>query len=161
MRASQLGAPLGQSLLGRTVCIVGLGHVGSALARRLQPFGVVLSGVGRRLDSSHVAHLSLTHYYQVNALHAALAAADVVVLCLPVTAETRGLLDAAALRAMKPRAYLVNVARGALVDYTALRRPSPAATWRARDWTCSGRSRSRRTTRYSPTTSSPHHTSGA
>ena len=83
VRASQLGTPLGQSLLGRTVCLVGLGHVGSALARRLQPFGVVLSGVGRRLDSSHVAHLGLTHYYQVNALHAALAAADVVVLVCP------------------------------------------------------------------------------
>lgn len=121
VRGGLLGAPLGQSLLGRTVCLVGLGHVGGALARRLRPFGVALIGVGRRPSDAHVAHLGLTRYYPVGALHAALAAADVVVLCLPVTVETRGLIDAAALAAMKPRAYLVNVARGPLVEYAALR----------------------------------------
>jgi phosphoglycerate dehydrogenase-like enzyme len=121
VRAGLLGAPLGRSLLGRTICLVGLGHVGSALARRLQPFGVALSGVGRRPDDSHVAHLGLTRYHPMDALHAALAAADVVVLCLPVTPETRGLIDAAALAALQPSAYLVNVARGPLVDYAALR----------------------------------------
>ncbi len=121
VRAGVLGVPLGQALLGRTICLVGLGHVGSALAKRLQPFGVTLCGVGRRPDGSPVAHLGLARYYPIGALHAALADADVVALCLPVTAETRGLFDAAAFAAMKPGAYLVNVARGPLVDYAALR----------------------------------------
>jgi phosphoglycerate dehydrogenase-like enzyme len=121
VRTGWLGAPLGQSLLGSTVCLLGLGNVGSALARRLRPFGAELIGVGRRPDGDHVAHLGLARYYAIGALHAALAAADVVVLCLPVTAETRELIDAAALGAMRPSAYLVNVARGPLVEYAALR----------------------------------------
>jgi phosphoglycerate dehydrogenase-like enzyme len=50
VRAGLLGAPLGLSLLGRSVCLVGLGHVGRALARRLQPFGVRLAATSQ--DSS-------------------------------------------------------------------------------------------------------------
>ena len=121
VREGVLGAPLGDSLAGRTVCLVGLGQVGGALARRLQPFEARLLGVGRRPRGDHVAGLGLARYYPAGDLHAALAAADVVVLCLPVTEETRGLLDAAALARLRPSAYLVNVARGPLVDYAALR----------------------------------------
>ncbi len=126
IRRGVLGAPLGLALEGRTVCLVGLGGVGRALARRLQPFGVRLLGVGRRAlpaaerEALCVA-LGLAHYYPVAALHTALAEADIVVLCVPLTDETRGLIDAAALACMRPSAYLINVARGPLIDYTALR----------------------------------------
>ncbi len=121
VRAGLLGEPMGQSLAGRTVCLVGVGGVGGALGRRLQPFGVELIGVGRRPAGPHLAELGLARYYQLGELHAALAAADVVVLCLPLVPETRGLIDAAALACLKPTAYLVNVARGPLIDYDALR----------------------------------------
>jgi phosphoglycerate dehydrogenase-like enzyme len=121
VRAGELGVPLGRSLAGSTVCLVGVGGVGSALARRLQPFGAEVIGVGRRPADTHLAALDLARYYQLRDLAAALARADVVVLCLPVAPETRGLIDAAALARLKPSAYLVNVARGPLIDYPALR----------------------------------------
>jgi phosphoglycerate dehydrogenase-like enzyme len=121
VRAGVLGAPLGRSLAGSTVCLVGVGGVGSALARRLQPFGVDVVGVGRRPAGAHLAELGLSRYYRLGELPEALALADVVVLCVPVAPETRGLIDAAALACLKPSAYLVNVARGPLIDYQALR----------------------------------------
>jgi phosphoglycerate dehydrogenase-like enzyme len=58
--------------------------------------------------------------YAVSALPRALSEADFVVVLLPLTDETRGIIGAAALGAMKPTAWLINIARGAVVDETAL-----------------------------------------
>jgi phosphoglycerate dehydrogenase-like enzyme len=119
VRAGVLGAPLGVALTGRTVCIVGLGAVGRALAVRLAPFGVRLIGVTRRPDPSRTAAAGLAACYGFDERLNAFAAADVLVLCLPVTMETRGMIDAAAFAALPDAACLVNVARGGLVDYAA------------------------------------------
>jgi len=62
----------------------------------------------------------VSRVYRVAALHRALAAADFVVLVVPLTPETRGLIDARALAAMKSSAWLLNIGRGALVDEAAL-----------------------------------------
>jgi phosphoglycerate dehydrogenase-like enzyme len=106
-------------LTGRTVCIVGLGAVGRALAARLAPFGVRLIGVTRRPDQRSAADAGLVACYGFDERMTAFAAADVLVLCLPVTAETRGMIDAAAFSALPDDACLVNVARGGLVEYAA------------------------------------------
>jgi phosphoglycerate dehydrogenase-like enzyme len=119
VRAGVLGAPLGTALTGRTVCIVGLGAVGRALAARLAPFGVRLIGVTRRPDQRRAADAGLVACYGFDERMTAFAAADVLVLCLPVTAETRGMIDAAAFSALPDDACLVNVARGGLVEYAA------------------------------------------
>ncbi len=119
VRAGVLGAPLGTALTGRTVCIVGLGAVGRALAARLAPFGVRLIGVTRRPDQRRTADAGLAACHGFDDRMTAFAAADVLVLCLPVTADTRGLIDAAAFSALPDGACLVNVARGGLVEYTA------------------------------------------
>src|SRR4051794_2526742 len=96
---------LGLELHGATLLIVGAGRIGQAVAHRAEAFGMRIRTAGRGDD-----------------LHALLAEADVVSLHVPLTPSTRHLIDAAALEAMKPSAILVNTARGAVVDQTALRR---------------------------------------
>lgn len=99
------------ALADRRVLIVGYGAVGEAVERRLLPFEVEVVRVARRArDGVH----------PITELPALLPDADVVVLVLPLTDETRGLVDAGFLAAMKDGALLVNVARGAVVDTAAV-----------------------------------------
>jgi glyoxylate/hydroxypyruvate reductase A len=103
-------------LLGKTMTIVGLGDIGRAVARGARALGMRVVGVsrsGRRVREADRVH-------RIGALRTALASADFVVLVLPLTEATRGLIDARALAAMRDSAWLVNVGRGALVDETAL-----------------------------------------
>jgi phosphoglycerate dehydrogenase-like enzyme len=104
-------------LFGKTALILGVGAVGGNLARMCKlGFQMHVLGTARtRRDNPHV-----DRYIEPPDLHAALGAADFVALCLAQTAETTGIIDAPALAAMKPSAYLVNVARGGLVDEVAL-----------------------------------------
>lgn len=99
-----------------TVVLVGLGGIGTAVARRLLPFGTRVVAVRRTGASSDIEGVEV-----VTDLHAAVAEADHLVLACPLTEATRGLVDASVLAAMKPGLHLVNVARGAIVDDEALR----------------------------------------
>ncbi len=94
---------LGESLDGKLVGVVGPGRIGRETARLVEAFGAWTRFAGRR-----------------DPLHELLADADVVSLHCPLTAETRHLIDADALRAMKASAVLVNTARGPIVDERAL-----------------------------------------
>ena len=94
---------LGASLQGKTLGIVGMGRIGSAVATRARAFGMEVVGV-RRGDW----------------LGELLAMGDIVSLHVPLSRETHHMIDAAALAKMKPGAYLINTARGALVDENAL-----------------------------------------
>ncbi|MBO0879820.1 MAG: NAD(P)-binding domain-containing protein, partial [Mycobacterium sp.] len=96
------------------VTIVGTGPIGRAIARLLAAAGMNVRGVGRtaRTDPDFGAI--------TNDLYAAVADADYVVLAAPLTAQTRGIMDADALAAMPPRARLINVGRGELVVTDAL-----------------------------------------
>ena len=104
-------------LVGHTLLIIGLGAIGERLARLAKAFGMTVIGVKR--DAA-------THQGQADEVHtpaelsSLLARADFVALCCPLTADTRRIIDAAALRAMKPSAYLINVARGGCVHEPAL-----------------------------------------
>jgi glyoxylate reductase len=98
---------LGHDLHGGTVGIVGLGRIGRAVARRLEGFGCELLYTSRR-DGVELPEL--------------LARSDFVTLHAPLTPETRGLIGYDALSRMKPTAYLINTARGPLVDTDALTR---------------------------------------
>ena len=104
-------------VVGQTVLILGVGGVGGHLARMCRlGLGMRVLGLARtRRDDPHVER-----YVAPEALHAALGEADFVVLCLALTPATARIIDAAALAAMQPTAYLVNVARGGLVDEDAL-----------------------------------------
>jgi phosphoglycerate dehydrogenase-like enzyme len=103
------------SLVDRRVLLVGYGQIGQAIARRLEPFEVGLTVVARtaRDQDGRRVH-AFTELPQL------LPDAEVVVLIAPATEETRGLVDAAFLASMPDGALLVNVARGTLVDTTAL-----------------------------------------
>lgn len=102
-------------LFGRSVLIIGVGGVGEAVAARVEPFGVTISRMARtaREDQRGIIH-------SLEDLPRLLGAADIVVLGIPLTPETTGMVDAAFLDEMKSGALLVNVSRGAIVDTAAL-----------------------------------------
>ena len=101
----------GDDLEGATVLIVGYGSIGRALESRLAAFGVNVLRVARHQREG---------VHPLADLPALLPRADVVVILLPLTAETRGLVDARFLAAMRPGALLMNPARGPIVDTEAL-----------------------------------------
>lgn len=105
---------LGLELRGAVLGIVGPGQIGTAVARRAQAFGMEILYAHHRPVPPIVPDASAAD------LDTLLERADVVSLHVPLTASTRGLIDAAALRRMKPTALLVNTARGPVVDTEAL-----------------------------------------
>ncbi|MGO9753682.1 MAG: 2-hydroxyacid dehydrogenase [Solirubrobacteraceae bacterium] len=108
---------LGSGLQGKTLGIVGLGAIGQATARRARSFGMDITYAQRAPAPGEVeAELGARRL----ALYQLLATADVVSLHCPLTKQTTRLIDAAAISLMKPGAYLVNTARGPIVDEAAL-----------------------------------------
>ena len=108
---------LGAGLQGKTLGIVGLGQIGCATARRARAFGMEIAYAGRRrADPAVEADLGA----RLLPLAELLAEADIVSLHVPLNDRTHHLIDAAALRRMKPSAYLVNTTRGPVVDEAAL-----------------------------------------
>jgi glyoxylate reductase len=108
---------LGSGLQGRRLGIVGMGQIGTAVARRARAFGMTIAHSNRRPIHPAVAaeleaeHLSLTEL---------LSTSDIVSLNCPYTTETHHLIDQHALESMRRSAVLVNTARGPIVDEAAL-----------------------------------------
>lgn len=114
---------LGQSLLGKTVGIVGFGRIGQAMARRAFGFGMrVIYADPSPASSSSVSSLGTSPSFVSERvdLDTLFATADVVSLHCPLTPDTRHLVNAARLARMRPTAVLVNTARGGCVDEQAL-----------------------------------------
>lgn len=109
---------LGEELPGRTLGIIGLGNSGRELARLVAPFGMRLIAYSPHAEEPEAAVLGVA----LMALDQVLRESDYVSLHCRLTAETRGLLGKEQLALMKPTAYLINVARGELVDQEALTR---------------------------------------
>jgi glyoxylate reductase len=110
------GYMLGREVHGQTLGIIGLGRIGRQVAKRARGFDMTVLYHNRRRDEGAEASLGV-RYALLNDL---LAQSDFVMLTCPLTAETAGLIDAAALARMKPTAILINVARGPVVDTAAL-----------------------------------------
>jgi phosphoglycerate dehydrogenase-like enzyme len=104
------------SLRGRTLAILGLGKTGQAIARLAKAFGMTVIGIRARPAPTQ----QVDRVEPMTRLHDVLAAADCVALCLPLSAATRGLLDAAAFAAMRPGAVLADISRGGIVQQAAL-----------------------------------------
>ena len=104
-------------LEGRTLGLVGLGGIGTAIVERAQAFGMRVVATRRHPD----APSPIDGIEVVPSLDHVLAAADHLVLAAPATARTQGLIGTAALAKVKPGVHLVNIARGSLVDQDALR----------------------------------------
>lgn len=108
---------LGSEVQTRRLGIVGLGRIGQAVARRAQGFGMDIVYTGRHRATEAVEASLGARYVSLEEL---LATADFISLHCPLTAETRHLLDRKALNAVKRGAYLINTARGEVVDEEAL-----------------------------------------
>lgn len=115
----EFGRTHGRSFAGSTIGIVGFGSIGQAVAERLRPFGCRVLGLRRSHRPGDRSELA-DALYGPGDLHEMLALCDAVVVAAPATPQTHHLIDGAALAAMPPHAVLVNVARGWLVDETAL-----------------------------------------
>ncbi len=107
-----MGRHMGQTLRGRTLGIIGCGRIGSRVAEMARALGMRVIAYSRDAIPADVA--------EAMPLADLLSAADVVSLHCPLTDETRGMIGAEALSAMKPGAVLINTARGAIVDHAAL-----------------------------------------
>ena len=108
---------LGTGLQGKTLGIVGLGKIGQATARRARAFGMEIVYAGRRRAAEDVEAELSARFLPLDEL---LTTADVVTLHCPLSADTRHLIDAAALARMQPSSHLVNTTRGPVVDEAAL-----------------------------------------
>lgn len=103
-------------LIDKTALIIGFGSVGLEVAKRLKAFGVNVIGVGRRkIESKYVDETLL-----INDIDLALKKSDIIILTLPLTKETRHLINKDKISIMKDDAVLVNVARGGIIDEATL-----------------------------------------
>src|SRR5262249_58226163 len=104
--AREVGVPLGVELTGKTLGVIGMGRVGTAVAERARGLGMTVIELGR--GATVAERLAF------------FAASDAITIHCPLTPETRGMLDAAAFSVMRPGALVVNVARGGVIDRAAL-----------------------------------------
>ena len=112
--AGRVHSDLGRELSHRTIGIVGMGNVGRNVARMARN-GFAMEVVCHTRSAGNVPE-----YVRAIPLEDLLSEADIVVLCCPLTDQTRGLIDAVALERMRPGALLINVARGPVVVENAL-----------------------------------------
>lgn len=117
VRRGEWPKPAGRSARGLRMGIVGLGGIGRALARRAAAAGMETIGTDPAPESRAAAEAASTAIVPLDAL---LSGSDVVSLHCPLTPETRHLLNARRLAAMRPGAFVVNTGRGALIDTAAL-----------------------------------------
>jgi glyoxylate reductase len=114
------GYMLGREVHGRTLGIIGMGQIGGRVARRAVGFDMtVLYHNRRRREDVEAAMAPSVRYAELDDL---LAQSDYMMLCVPLTDQTRGLIGERALGRMKPSTTLINIARGAVVDTEALTR---------------------------------------
>ena len=113
----RVGAPFRPELAGRTVGLIGYGHIGRAVARRAKAFGLRVMALARTRRDLDPPPDWLGEPGELPAL---LEAADFVVVACPLNEATRGLIGPSEFAHMKPEAVLINVARGPIVDEDAL-----------------------------------------
>ena len=116
----RMGQPQGRALSGRTVGLIGLGGIGRALVKRLKAFDIHLIGIKRSDPEVAMEELDMDWVGGIENLKELLSGSDFVILCLPLTPESRNLIGRNAFSSMKKGAFLINLSRGGLVDRDAL-----------------------------------------
>lgn len=116
MLAGNWSILMGRDLYQKTVGVIGLGRIGRSLVQRLKGFEAKILVHGGRADPAYERDARLVR----TDLHTLLSESDFVSIHAPLTPETRFMIDEAALARMKPGAFLINTARGGLVDDRAL-----------------------------------------
>ncbi|MDM9384088.1 D-2-hydroxyacid dehydrogenase [Chlorogloeopsis sp. ULAP01] len=105
-----------EELYNKTLLIIGAGNIGQEIALRAKAFGMRIWGSRRHPEPLP----NFDKIVGVNEWRSLLGEADYVVVATPLTPETKGLIDAEVLQLMNPNAYLINIARGAIIDESAL-----------------------------------------
>jgi glyoxylate reductase len=106
----------GHEVYGSTIGIVGMGNIGKEVAKRARGFDMKILYHNRKRDEAAEAELGASY----RSLPDLLKEADFVTINVPLTPETRYMIGREQLRQMKPTAYLINIARGGVIDHTAL-----------------------------------------
>ena len=109
-----------RELVGQTLGIIGVGSIGRQIAKLGHAFGMHVLGMRYTPPARGEADPDVDRYYTREQLHELLGQSDYVVLAVPLTPATDRMIGEAELRAMRPNAYLVNIARGRIVDEQAL-----------------------------------------
>ncbi|KEO87298.1 2-hydroxyacid dehydrogenase [Erythrobacter sp. JL475] len=109
---------LGRKLGGKVLGIIGMGRIGQAVAHRARAFGLQVAYYNRKQLPQAVESMLGARF--VADLDTLIAEADILTLHCPLTAETRGMIDARRIALMKPGASIINTARGELIDQEAL-----------------------------------------
>ncbi|XP_022755953.1 uncharacterized protein LOC111303783 isoform X3 [Durio zibethinus] len=133
VKQKKLGVPVGETLLGKTVFIMGFGNIGIDLAKRLKPFGVKIIATKRSWPSNVPVPVPKAVPIQNGVvddlvdkkgshgdIYEFASDADIVVCCLSLNKETVGIVNKSFISSMKQGALLVNIARGGLLDYEAV-----------------------------------------
>ena len=110
----------GEGVAGRRLVIIGAGDLARGLAERARAFGMTTVAIGRDTNKTRAHDTLFDEICPRRDLHAALASADAVVVTVPHTPETEGMIDRAAFAAMKSGVVFVNIARGQVIDEAAL-----------------------------------------
>ncbi len=112
----RIGGPAIRRLRGKTLGLIGFGRIARALIPKAAAFGLALKVYSPRTEPTQIATLGAEKV----TFRALLATSDFISIHAPLTPETERMVDAAAFRAMKPSAYLINTSRGGIVDTAAL-----------------------------------------
>lgn len=106
----------GTELFEKTIGIIGLGRIGALIAERMKAFGTKVVAYDPYVTSARAQQLGV----QLLSLNELIETSDFITIHMPKTPETTGMIGTAQLKAMKPTAYVINVARGGLIDEDAL-----------------------------------------
>jgi D-3-phosphoglycerate dehydrogenase len=113
---AQRAAHMGVGLVGKTLGSIGLGNIGAETVRLMRPLGLDFIAHDPNVSEAAARELGV----RLVSLESVFRESDIVTVNCPLTTATRGLVDAGRLAMMKPTAYLINTARGPIVDQTAL-----------------------------------------
>jgi len=116
------GSPLGQALYGRTAGLVGFGGIGKALAIRLRPFKMKIIAIQKHPDKVTAQNLGVEWVGGVVDLYHLLKRAEYLFICVPLTAETRNMINKQELALLPKGAFILNAARGPIINKQALMR---------------------------------------
>jgi phosphoglycerate dehydrogenase-like enzyme len=118
LQQRKLGTPMGMALKGRTAAIIGYGGIGQEVAKRLAGFEMKILAVSRR--GPKPGDVPADFHGRAESLHEVLRQADFVIVAPPLNDETRSLIGQAEFACLKPNAFIINVARGPVLDYDSL-----------------------------------------
>jgi phosphoglycerate dehydrogenase-like enzyme len=114
---SYLFGPTHDEIYGKTIGIVGYGHIGREVSKRAKAFGMQVVAAGPRPQTDPG---NLDRFFEITELREMLALSDYVIVAAPLLPETKGLIGASELAAMKETAIIINVARGEIIQEKAL-----------------------------------------